>query len=290
MAAGFLVQWYRDHMPIPGAVQDTFYASLPGDYKVRLAKSCGIFWTDTLQLAMWPEPQMEVTPHGAEICAGSCDTFEATGAESYFWYIPNSSLQTFLGPVQVFCPPSHTSIRIMGTDAQGCVDEDTIVLLVKPSPHTSFSYSGQDQSYQFTNHTTGAQAFGWDFGDGTHSTATDPQHQYAAPGAYIVRLAAFGPNGCMTEQVQTVFAPASIPVSGSLQAAVYPNPVSDRLYVQVQGRVEARLLDLHGRVTLSGSDRDQLLLDTHALPQGVYFLRLLQNGLHSTHRILVHNQ
>jgi hypothetical protein len=180
-------------------------------------------------------------------------------------------------------------MRIWGTDAHGCVDEDTIVLLVQPSPNTSFSYSGHNQSYQFTNHTTGAQHYVWDFGDGTTDTVTNPQHQYAAQGAYVVRLTAYGPNGCSTRQVQTVFAPAGIPVTGALQAAVFPNPVSEQLRVQVNGQVAAQLLDLQGRLVLTASGHDQLLLDTRVLPNGVYILKLMQDGLRSSHRILVHH-
>ncbi len=41
---------------------------------------------------------------------------------------------------------------------------------------------------QFTNISTGADTYGWTFGDGASSTLLNPQHQYAAPGTYSVQL------------------------------------------------------------------------------------------------------
>lgn len=43
----------------------------------------------------------------------------------------------------------------------------------------------------FTNHSTGATRFLWDFGDGNTSTHTNPVNHYAAAGRYTVTLAAF---------------------------------------------------------------------------------------------------
>ncbi len=46
----------------------------------------------------------------------------------------------------------------------------------------------------FTNLSTDATAYLWDFGDGTTSNQENPTHIYATPGEYNVSLAASGPG------------------------------------------------------------------------------------------------
>ena len=47
----------------------------------------------------------------------------------------------------------------------------------------------------FTNLSTNATSYHWDFGDGNSSTATNPQHVYQETGTYQVRLTAYA-DGC----------------------------------------------------------------------------------------------
>ncbi|HPG40858.1 MAG TPA: PKD domain-containing protein [bacterium] len=53
---------------------------------------------------------------------------------------------------------------------------------------------------QFTNLSTDAATYDWDFGDGSvHSAQTNPQHSYNTPGSYQVTLTATGEGGTDTE-------------------------------------------------------------------------------------------
>ena len=51
----------------------------------------------------------------------------------------------------------------------------------------------------FTNASSEADSYEWDFGDSTTSTLTNPTKTYTAPGTYTVRLTATGPNGVAIE-------------------------------------------------------------------------------------------
>jgi len=44
----------------------------------------------------------------------------------------------------------------------------------------------------FTNESSNAQTYEWDFGDGAASTQKDPIHTYDQNGTYVVSLKAFG--------------------------------------------------------------------------------------------------
>jgi PKD repeat protein len=66
---------------------------------------------------------------------------------------------------------------------------------------------------QFTNGTSGASTYSWDFGDGTSSTAASPVHVYTSPGSYSVYLSAVSALGCTSQSL-----PGSI-------VSVYISPV-----------------------------------------------------------------
>jgi gliding motility-associated-like protein len=52
----------------------------------------------------------------------------------------------------------------------------------------------------FTNTTTGATAYLWEFGDGATSSEAVPSHQYTKNGSYEIYLTAYYGNGCRVRQ------------------------------------------------------------------------------------------
>lgn len=50
----------------------------------------------------------------------------------------------------------------------------------------------------FTNNSSAALSYQWDFGDSGTSNSTSPSHTYITPGVYTVRLIANNPNSCNT--------------------------------------------------------------------------------------------
>jgi hypothetical protein len=71
-----------------------------------------------------------------------------------------------------------------------------IVLLLAVSceydPHAGFYVSSNPvdvyETVYFTNTSSNAESFYWDFGDGSFSTLPNPSHFYEQPGSYLVRL------------------------------------------------------------------------------------------------------
>lgn len=58
-------------------------------------------------------------------------------------------------------------------------------------------------SVTFTNLSSGATSYLWNFGDSQTSTATSPTHTYAQPGTYTVTLTATSPTTCNGQDVAT---------------------------------------------------------------------------------------
>ncbi len=59
-----------------------------------------------------------------------------------------------------------------------------------PNPKADFTSSLNGETVTFTNTSTDADSFAWDFGDGETSTDKSPAHTYASVGAYVVKLTA----------------------------------------------------------------------------------------------------
>ncbi len=78
----------------------------------------------------------------------------------------------------------------------GCVSSRVpAVARVNSIPTAGFSFAVASNSVTFTNSSTGAASYNWDFGDGATSTLQNPGHTYPATGTYNVRLIAAN-NGC----------------------------------------------------------------------------------------------
>ena len=65
----------------------------------------------------------------------------------------------------------------------------------KARPDFDMSFTEGDQTVTFTNMSTDADTYAWDFGDGNTSTDENPMHTYAADGIYDVTLTASNSSG-----------------------------------------------------------------------------------------------
>ncbi len=85
-----------------------------------------------------------------------------------------------------------------------------------PKPVADFSFDVTDMVVSFTNASTDASTYLWDFGDGSTSTDENPTHTYADFGSYTVTLTSKGSGGTNTVTYDvTVASSEPIIVDGS---------------------------------------------------------------------------
>ena len=66
----------------------------------------------------------------------------------------------------------------------------------EPVPAAAFSYQGNNSfrvpcNVIFTNESSNAFSYDWDFGDDSTSTDVNPSHTYYKPGIFLVRLRSY---------------------------------------------------------------------------------------------------
>lgn len=83
-------------------------------------------------------------------------------------------------------------------------DEANLPPIPSSAPTANFSYVKDGMNVTFTNSSSNATSYSWDFGDGATSVETNPVHAYAMDGDYTVTLTASDDAGQMNDNSQVV--------------------------------------------------------------------------------------
>jgi PKD repeat protein len=126
------------------------------------------------------------------------------------WSFPDFTTSTQQNPYYTFSDTLQYNVTLVATSNFGCKDTVMRAVKVHPVPTASFisdvSYGDVPLDVNFTNFSSGASTYAWDFGDtsGT-SGATNPSHTYTALGTYPVTLIANTLYGCTDTSVKYIF-------------------------------------------------------------------------------------
>ena len=126
-----------------------------------------------------------------EICQGKTATIAAqTGFENYNWVeIPSGD--AYQGATIMVSPMATADFALTVVDSNGCMAMDTVTITVNDLPIPAFTVNNSCglNPISFTNNSTNATTYTWDFGDGTPTVSdVDPMHTYSAVGTYTVQL------------------------------------------------------------------------------------------------------
>lgn len=166
-------------------------------YTVTGTDDFGCMNSDNVTVTVIPLPVIDA---GSDlvICQGDAVVLNGAGAGyggSYTW---NGGVTNGVA----FTPFGTTTYEVTGTTTDGCSNTDEVIVTVNPLPIISFSADPlmgcAPLQVEFTSYTEGV-SFGWDFGDGSVSSADDPMHVYSYTGLYDVTLTVTDSNGCSDE-------------------------------------------------------------------------------------------
>lgn len=126
------------------------------------------------------------------------------GGVTYFWDFGDGETSSAPNPTHTYpLPGTYNGMMIIG-DPAACNVFDTAFFEVTVFPYPPVAAFTADptviQDYvsevHFTNQSTGALFYNWDFGDGTTSNDENPNHTYSLSGDYLACLTAGNDGGC----------------------------------------------------------------------------------------------
>ncbi|MEO6832736.1 MAG: PKD domain-containing protein, partial [Chitinophagaceae bacterium] len=187
--------------------------STPGTYTVTLVASNASgsnTKTITNYITILNSPAVDFSANDTTSTCGSktvsftdLTVLGISGVATYYWDFGDGTSSTAQNPIHTYSTPGTYSVSLLVTNSGGCSKTfiKTSYIKVLPIPNTFFSASNTFScaaplTVNFTNGTTGAATYAWDFGDGNSSTATSPSHTYLSTGSFNVRLIAISSGGC----------------------------------------------------------------------------------------------
>ncbi|MCI5056148.1 MAG: choice-of-anchor B family protein [Flavobacteriales bacterium] len=149
-------------------------------------------------------PVAAMTSSVNDLCIGGQANFtdnSSNNPTSWAWTFQGGtpSTSSVQNPTISYANPGTYDVTLVVSNANG---SDTItsqaLINVFAAPSANFTTSANQLTISFTDISSNAQSWVWDFGDGNSSSSQNPSHTYASAGNYTVCLTADNP-GCASD-------------------------------------------------------------------------------------------
>ncbi len=255
----------------------------PGWYRVTVTDNFNFSVIDSVEISYIATPFLIVTPDTA-ICPGGTIQLVAEGGQSYSW-TPSTGLSATDIPNPMVSLTSSETYTVEAT-LENCVNTETVHIEIDTlDPVANFNDPIINVlSVLFTNSSSHADNFLWDFGDGNSSTQSNPSHQYTQFGVYDITLIASNVCGLSDTITKTLNLTVGIEdlMSGKMKVEVYPNPGTGIYQIALAEALSKTDLNyavfsIQGDLITSGlieGNDSAFQLDISQEAKGIYFLKM----------------
>jgi gliding motility-associated-like protein len=159
--------------------------------------------TFTMEIIVAPQPVSAFTLSGFESCYYP-QTVTTTNISQYAngfeWFVDGESVSDLTNTSFEFSAEGEYQISLLATNQFGCNDVSEATYSIHPLPVALFSADPTEGcvplTVNFSNESTGATSYEWNFGNNSTSTADSPSLTYTTHGMYDVSLVAITDEGC----------------------------------------------------------------------------------------------
>ncbi|TAE46568.1 MAG: PKD domain-containing protein [Cytophagales bacterium] len=204
---------------------------------------------------------------------------------------------TLQNPFYTFLTAGTYQVELTAQNSNGCKRTLTKNIVVNNSLTSQFQTSTNGGfaplQVSFTNLTTNANSFYWDFGNGMISTQQNPIMTFTTAGTYLIRYQARNAQGCGTIATKNIIVgnpPTALEPFEMNGFKVSPNPFIDKITIEKNNSENAELiiLDMFGRelkqIWIENDLKTDIFLDNIA--NGVYLLKIKQKGKEFIQKII----
>ncbi len=180
------------------------------------------------------------------------------------------------------------SVRVKNNMLSCFSKSDTIKVLVNLRPSANFSTSSGDLKVYtpiiFTDQSTDAATWFWNFGDGQTSTIQNPTHSYTVIKDYTVKLSVTALDGCADTKSTSISVITGIEELATSGVEIFPNPVNNqglKIIIDYKNLDQASisLTNSLGQVVLNqdisnSGTHVEISIPTAEFSAGLYIIRL----------------
>jgi hypothetical protein len=257
-----------------GANTSSISVDESGDFWVNIANSdfaqCNQN-SDTIQITVIQYPDATITLMGNDtICENSAVELLADTGYSYEWSNGATTPSIFVST------SGDYAVTVYDANYSLCFTEsDTVTITVIPLPVANFEFSNSDYDVDFTNLSSDATDYFWNFGDGNTSEDVDPSHTYTASDMFNVFLVASSWCGADTMYLMVDLEYLSLDqMQQMVGLKLYPNPSSGVFFLESEFiHEDYAVLDAQGRIVQQGRVTNFVeSIDLSFEQTGIYFL------------------
>jgi len=245
-------------------------------YYVNVEGSNGCVGRDSVEVVVGKRPVITLN-NDTTICEGTTITLEVVSDDDadFEWNTGESGKTLTVSPTE-----AKTYVMTASNDI-GCVSEDSVRVEVDPLPRAGFTYSLTARDVTFSNTSTNADSYLWEFGDGSDNTDRNTFHRYALDGDYTVVLTAT--NDCGSDDTTAVIKIENLGYERLMNSgySVYPNPASRTINIEklqsTSLKYDWEIYDVNGKLvdrTFEFITQSNYQIDVSHLVPGVYFLEI----------------
>ena len=247
-----------------------------GTYTVTVTNNEGCSSTsNSVNVSVSNSPVPTINSTATSACEGETITLTSSVADSYLW--SNGAI------TQTIDVTANGTFTVETENADACNGVGTsapITLTFGAVPTAVASFTTSGTVVTFTNTSSGATTYSWDFGDQTNSSASNPVHAFAGNGSYTVILTATNGNCSDTTHLTVVLSVGIEELETIGQAVIYPNPAQNEVnvgvYLNEATEVAINIYDITGKLVAEGynglmnSGENIVKLNTTDLTSGLY--------------------
>ena len=258
-------------------------------YMVTVMNICG---TDSAAVTVTVNPLPAVIASSdTTICEGDSVTLSATGTGSFTW-LPGGGSGSSIN----VSPGSPTTYTVTASNTCGTAN-DSVMVSVTLQPVAAFTYSAAGLVVSFTDNSSDATAWDWDFGDGGSSTFEDPVHTFTTEGVHTIVLIVT--NSCGTDTLSITIQLTDTEIEEIMTFSnidIYPIPTRGIFNIELNShfdqKIALRVMTLLGQSLMTipvsvSAGNNVIPINIREMANGTYLLEINGNGFTQTERIIL---
>lgn len=193
-----------------GNTSNAITEDISGIYSLTITTSFGCISRDTFNLTIHPNPTIKYGYLQTATCEAILVQFINSSifdtGSAFTWTFGDGTTGVKMNPDHSYLDSGLYVTELLIISPWGCKASDTLTInLSRPAlPEAKFNQSADvssvfNSTIRFTNQSTNATHYKWNFGDGQTSEDANPLHQFDKVGTNTVKLIAYNVANCIDE-------------------------------------------------------------------------------------------